>query len=244
MKVFAVAGIGLGLLAAGLVSSPATAKGNQEWNSVWTSDSEFRDFAYALVEPTPRGGSLVLTGSDRDRDEVLRQGKRVLGPFVWIRSNKDRYLIRDAATIAGVKEVLEPELRLNGQESRLGDMQARIGDMQASLGDEQAKLGDRQAELGDRQARLADRVEDAGAGGSRQKSYDREQLELSEAQAELGRAQGRLGEKQEMIGREQSKLSAEQGRFSRNRAEVQAKVRADMRVFLQRARAQGLAEKL
>ena len=166
------------------------------------------------------------------------------GTFVWIRSNKDRYLIRDAATIAGAKQVLEPELELNRQESGLGDLQARIGDLQAHLGDDQAQLGDRQAELGDRQARLADRVEDAGAGGARQKAYDRENAELAQAQEDLSREQTLLGKKQEMIGREQSKLGAEQSRFSGQRAEVQAKVRADMRAFLQRARAQSLAVKL
>jgi hypothetical protein len=245
MRVAGVCGI-LVLGMASLLASMALAggKSHDSWNEVWISDSSFQDFAYALVEPTATGGSLTLTGQESDRAEVLRQHKRVPGSLVWVRSGQERYLIRDPAAIAQAKEILEPELALNREQSRLGDLQSDIGDTQSKIGDEQSRIGDEQAKLGDRQATLADKAVDASAGGSRQQAYEREQQEILQQQEELGRAQARLGEMQAKVGRDQAKLGAEQEKFGAHRREVQGSVRSQMKDFLATARTTGRATKL
>ena len=242
MRVAGLRGV-LVLGMASLLASSAFAGGSSHdsWNEVWSSDSSFPDFAYALVEPTASGGSLTLTGQESDRAEVLRQHKRTPGAFVWFRSGKERYLLQDPAAIAQAKEILEPELALNREQSRLGDLQSDIGDTQSKIGDEQSRIGDEQARLGDRQAALADKAVDASAGGSRRQAYEREQQEIAQQQEELGRAQARLGEMQARVGLDQAKLGAEQEKFGAHRKEVQASVRSQMRTFLATARANGLA---
>jgi len=94
--------LGAGALLAMVVASPALAggKADSSWNEIWTSDSSYRDFAYALFEPTEEGGSLMLTGLAADRSEVLKLARHTTETFVWVRSGKERWLIRDAAAVA------------------------------------------------------------------------------------------------------------------------------------------------
>jgi bla regulator protein blaR1 len=234
-----------GLLVLAALAAPALAgkKGHSSWTQTWSSDSDQRDFAYALVEPSDDGGSLTLTGLESDRDELLRLRDRIDGTFVWIRSGSKRALIRDEAMVERAQEIMSPEIELNRSSGRLGGVQGSLGGTQGELGAEQGRLGERQARLGVAQARLAMRAAGKSMTPAQRREWQREMDELSAEQEELAGLQERLARKQEAMGEDQERLGAEQSRFAEHRKEVCAQVRREMKEFLADATARGLTEK-
>jgi hypothetical protein len=234
-----------GLLAVAALAAPALAgkNGQTSWNTSWSSDSEQRDFAYALVEPTDEGGSLTMTGLESDKDDVLRLRDRIEGSFVWIRSGSKRALIRDQGMVERAQEIMAPEIELNRSSGSLGGVQGDLGGTQGELGAEQGRLGARQARLGQEQARLALRAAGKSMTAAQRREYERRMDELSAEQEELSAMQERLGRKQAAMGKDQERLGAEQSRFAEHRKEVCAQVQREMREFLADASAKGLTEK-
>lgn len=230
---------GLAALALGLLAGTSAAG---SWTTSWTSDSEYRQFAYALVEPTEDdGGSSILAGLESDRDELKRQSSRIEGAFVWMRQGNKRYVIQDPALIKRAKDILEPESEIDLNQGKLGEMQGSLGEAQGQLGEEQGRLGERQARLAERQSKLAELQARRNIDAATRDQIDRLKEEIDAEQESIGRAQSRLGTQQEKMGRDQSKLGAEQQRAGQHRSQVVARIRVQMRSLLADAIASGAA---
>jgi bla regulator protein BlaR1 len=231
--------LGLGMLALGVLAGPARAG---SWSESWTSDSSYRQFAYALVQPDEdEGGASILAGTEADHSELKRQSGRIEGAFVWMRSGSKRYVIQDPALVARAKDILEPEAEMNLNQGKLGEMQGNLGQLQGELGQEQGKLGARQARLAERQAKLAGLEARTSPDVATRDQIQRLKAEIDAEQEELGRAQANLGEKQGKMGKDQERLGAEQKRAGEHRAEVTARIRAQMRSLLDDAIRSGAA---
>ena len=105
-----------------------------------------------------------------------------------------QYVIRDAATLARLRKVLQPQVALGAQQAKLGSQQAAIGARQAALGSKQAALGTKQAT-----ARSSERQRELAEG---QRELAEQQRELADEQRPLAEQQRILGEKQRQAGRE------------------------------------------
>jgi chromosome segregation ATPase len=231
--------LGRAALALGLLARPA---GAGSWTTSWTSDSEYRQFAYALVEPTEDdGGYSILAGLESDRDELKRQSGRIEGSFVWMRQGNKRYVIQDPALVKRAKDILEPEAEMNQNQGKIGELQGQLGETQGQLGEEQGRLGERQARLAERQAKLAELQARRNIDAATRDQIDRLKEEIDAEQESIGRAQSRLGTQQEKMGRDQSKLGVEQQRAGQHRSEVVARVRVQMRSLLADAIKRGAA---
>lgn len=230
---------GLAALALGLLARPA---GAGSWTTSFSSDSEYREFAYALVQPTgDDGGSSILAGLESDRGELKREHIRTEGAFVWMRAGNKRYVIQDPALIKRAKDILEPVSEIDLNQGKLGELQGSLGELQGRLGEEQGRLGERQARLAERQARLAELEARRNIDPATRAQIDRLKEEIDDEQESIGRAQNRLGAQQDKMGRDQSKLGAEQERVGQHRNEVVARIRVQMRSLLADAIASGAA---
>ena len=98
------------------------------------------------------------------------------------------YVIRDAATLSRLREIIKPQEDLGQQQAKVGAEQAAIGAKQAALGAKQAALGLQQAAAGggERAAELA----------AQQRHLARQQEALADQQEPLAAQQRVLGEKQ------------------------------------------------
>jgi hypothetical protein len=226
-----------------LVASSAGAK-ETSWNQTWTSDSEHTDFAYALVQKTESGGSLNLSGTESDKEDLMRQRDRTDGSFMWLRQGSKRYLVTDAATLARAKTIMAPELEISRNQSQLGEIQSHLGRTQSQVGVEQGNLGVRQAQLGQELARIALERARPGTSDARQQELEREGAALAAELEELGRAQENLGSKQSRMGGDQSKLGDAQALEAERRKEVYATVRSQMKGLLEQAIASGAARRI
>ncbi|HEX6086444.1 MAG TPA: hypothetical protein VF266_18090 [Thermoanaerobaculia bacterium] len=97
------------------------------------------------------------------------------------------YVIYDAATLAKLQTILQPQVEL-------GRKQATLGQQQAELGRKQAALGARQAAIGAQQI---------SARGERAHRLSRQQQELSAEQSVLAEQQEPLAEQQRILGEKQ-----------------------------------------
>ena len=226
-----------------VVASSAAAK-DTSWTQTWTSDSDNKDFAYALVEVTEQGGVLSLTGAEGDKEDLMRQRERTDDSFVWLRSGSKRYLVTDAATISRAKEIMGPELEISRHQSDLGQIQARLGSTQSEVGVEQGHIGVRQAQLGMELARIALERAQSGTSSTRQQELEREGAALATEMEELSRAQENLGSKQSRMGGDQSKLGDAQAQEAERRKAVYATVRSQMKGLLEQSIASGAARRI
>ena len=240
---FLVAAVAVVLLG-GVVPAAGAKSGNESWSQSWTSDSDHQDFAYALVERTPDGGTLALNGTQKDRDDLLALRKKTDGDFLWIRRGAKRYLVTDAPTVAKAKEIYEPERAMSQAAGELGSLQGDLGSAQGDVGLEQGRIGTKQAQIGLRQAQIALELANGDVSKARRKELEAENDALSEEMERLGRAQSNLGEKQTRMGQDQTKLGEQQSKDAETRTEVYRKVRADMTRLLDAAIASGVALKL
>jgi len=226
-----------------LVASAASAK-ETSWSQTWTSDSNHMDFAYGLVERTANGGNMSLTGTEDDKEDLMRQRERQEGSFLWLRQGSKRYLVTDAATVAHAKEILGPELEISRNQSQLGEIQAHLGTAQSQVGVEQGHLGVRQAQIGMELARISLERARPGISDARDEELEREGAVLATELEELSRAQENLGSKQSRMGDDQSKLGDAQSREAERRQEVYAAVRSQMKSLLSQSVASGTAHRI
>jgi hypothetical protein len=229
----------LWIVLGGLVmAGPAMA---ENWSQTWTSNSDKQDFAYALLERTDEGGTLVINGTENDRNAVLKLRDRSDGTFVWIRNGKTRYVVRDAASIAKAREILAPELELAKTSGEIGKLQGGLGHAQSTVGVEQGHIGVRQGQIGVRLAQIGLERIGLEPKSSRAKELDREEEELQEEMEQLSRAQENLGETQSRMGQDLSKLGEMQSKRAEAHEDVYAKVRTDMKHYLRDAIGNGTA---
>jgi len=133
----------------------------------------------------------------------------------WFRDGSKRYVVRDAATLAKLKQAYAPLQALSSQQSGLGEEQGELGRQQGLLGAEQGELGARQATIGARVAQLAAEQSTAAISGKpmpqeRQQQAEREQQALARQMQALAAQQESLGTRQGALGRRQSDLGKRQ----------------------------------
>ena len=177
----------------------------------WADTINTADRAHYIVFAGGSGDESSINASDEDsrRATSLRTGN---GGLLYVRQAGTAYVIRDAATLQRVQQVLEP--------------QRQLGRRQAALGDQQAALGRQQDALGAQQEQLGALMENARVS---------ELPELARKQEELGRGQARLGQQQAALGSQQGALGAKQARLSRI---AEANLAAIVRDAVQRGVAQ------
>ena len=158
-------------------------------------------------------GNSMGSGSTDDwqRAKALRAGNE---PFLYVRDDSGAYVIRDAATLARVKEIMAP--------------QQALGRRQGALGKQQGELGRRQGALGAEQGRLARQMTDARV----------------REMGELGRQQAALGSKQSELGAQQAALGAQQAELGRQQAEAARIAQPKFRALVADALRRGLAQRL
>ena len=133
----------------------------------------------------------------------------------WFRDGSKRYVVRDAATLAKLKQAYAPLQALGSQQSDLGEEQGELGRQQGTLGARQGDLGARQAEISARVAQLAAEQSTAALSGKplsqqRQQQAEREQQALAREMDALAAQQVSLGTRQGALGRRQSELGKRQ----------------------------------
>jgi bla regulator protein BlaR1 len=204
------------------------------------------------------GGSDVTMSGDVasvDRARKLRQ-EAGGGDLLWVLHAGKEYVIRDAATLAEVREIFRPQAELGARQGKLGGEQGELGAKQGELGARQGAIGAQQGKLGAEQGRLAAEEAKLTAEGftggdrdsaGREKRRDElvdqqvrlaaEMRQLGEQQRELGRQQRELGESQRLLGDRQRDLGREQERAGR---EAETKLQA----LLVRSIAAGIAHEV
>lgn len=150
-----------------------------------------------------RGTSYWVT-AHRGEGVTIEDGRSVH----FTRDGRD-YVIRDEKTIAAIREIVAPQVRLGKQQAQLGSEQAKIGAHQARLGAEQARRAAEEvaAALRDDEGETLARTRAAREADAAK--VDGRQRELSEQQRALGRQQEELARRQRAIaGRVERDLSA------------------------------------
>ena len=133
------------------------------------------------------GGTSAESGSfNVDEVNVIREA---FGPNVfWFRARGKDYIVRDAAALKKIDDLVVP--------------QRALGEKRAALGVKQAELGKKQATIGARQAK-------AGGDVRLQEKLAREQDALAKQQESLDDQQAALGRQQEQLDREVSEKLAQ-----------------------------------
>ncbi len=201
-------------------------------------------------------GSDVTMSGDMESVERARALQRQAGggDLLWVRHGGKEYQVRDAATLAEVRQIFRPQAELGARQGKLGGEQGELGARQGELGSRQGALGGQQGKLGAQQALLAAEqakltAEDLAGGdrGSAAREKRRDELveqqqrlagemrKLGEQQRELGSQQRELGEAQRRLGDQQRELGRQQERAAR---EAQVKLDA----LLTRTIASGIAQ--
>jgi beta-lactamase regulating signal transducer with metallopeptidase domain len=169
------------------------------------------------------GKSTIMSGSMDDIAKARKLRRNDNEQLFWFERDGKEYVIRDAATLARVKALFEPQQKLGAEQGALGAKQGELGARQGALGALQGRQGAKQAELGAKMARLsAEQVRLEQEGKSTEsveaefrqlekelKAASPDQEDLGRQQEELGRQQAELGRQQEALGRQQEALAHE-----------------------------------
>lgn len=199
------------------------------------------DFEYAVVDRHDGQRNSTFSSSTRDWEEINRLLEREKGPVFWFALDGRSHLVRDAATVAEAKRIVQPMHELGKRQGKLGARQGKLGARQGRLGGEQGRLGARQAVLGARLASLAlrstrDGRERAATRAERRRIED-EMEELSREIEELGRRHEPLGDEQAVLGKQQAELGKRQASASKRAG-------AELRRLAARARDDGRARRV
>ncbi|MDG2525189.1 M56 family metallopeptidase [Stenotrophomonas sp. HITSZ_GD] len=188
----------------------------------------------ASPAPAPMRGTFTFVDNDDARNAwVLMEGNHVHAfgtpddlraarsqqkngeALWWVREGKQRYVVRDAATLARLRDAYAPLAALSAQQSALGEKQGELGRAQGELGARQGELGVKQGEIATRISRLALEQRNAEMSGkplsqARQQAAEREQHELARQMQALAAQQAALGSRQGALGTQQSELGKRQ----------------------------------
>jgi beta-lactamase regulating signal transducer with metallopeptidase domain len=179
------------------------------------------------------GKSTIMSGSTWDIAKARKLRKSDDEQLFWFEHGGKEYVVHDAATVARVKALFEPQQKLGEQQGELGAKQGELGARQGALGAQQAQQGVKQAELGARmarlaaeQARLAQEDKSTESLEAQMEQLEKEQDQLAKPQEDLGRQQEALGRQQEELGRQQEALGRQQEALAKE-AEKQLKALTD-----------------
>lgn len=203
----------------------ARGKGDS-WTSRYYSDSDKDDGGYSLVN--------------------IREGR------IEFVKDKKRYVIKDEDTCAEANEFFEPVNELGAEQSEIGEEQSRLGEKMSALGERQQDVT---IETGSLKARIRERMAEIEALAAKSRLTQDElgeiQSRLGDLQGELGELQGKAAEHHSEFGEQQAELSAEmaalgqqQAELGRRQAEASRKAEAKLRKLMEKAIADGRAERV
>ncbi|HEY0333041.1 MAG TPA: M56 family metallopeptidase [Stenotrophomonas sp.] len=193
------------------------------------------------------------TPDDLRQARVAQRGNEAMW---WFREGNQRYVVRDAATLAQLKQAYAPLQTLGRQQSELGRQQGELGAQQGELGAAQGELGARQGDIGARQAKMSTRIaqlalehrrrEASGQTASQesQQQVEREQQALSQQIQALAAKQQALGARQQALGNRQGALGLQQGDLGKRQEVALEQLRAQGEKLARAAIASGKAERL
>lgn len=242
-------------------STTTTTSTSSSWS--YLDDGE----AWALLD---EGDNAWMSGDSGDMRRIKTLRAKAGGPILWFRRDGQEYVVRDEATLARAREILEPQRELGRRQGELGARQGELGADQGKLGEKQGQLGAQQGQLGAKQAEFAAQMaalaadharlqaqrmaagHDASEDFEAQEAAIEEKMhrleprieELGRQQEELGRQQEELGHQQEALGSKQEALGAQQEDFGRQQEEAARRAQGQLRELFDDAIARGLAERV
>ncbi|MHC9084650.1 M56 family metallopeptidase [Luteimonas sp. RIT-PG2_3] len=156
------------------------------------------DRAYVLLSDDD---SIAVGATSELREaQGIRKGNEDL---LWMRKGNVRYVVRDSATLARLREVYDDVERLGKAQGELGERQGQLGEQQRALGSRQDDLGMQQAELASEGASRRDHAayaERMAALAARQRAIAEDMQPLAQRQATLAREQAALAARQKAAG--------------------------------------------
>lgn len=212
----------------------------------WIFNNRREGMDFAIVS----GKSVMMNGSEDDRDEVESLRKRINGDFIWLIHNGQSYVIRDAATVKAARELYAPMEELGRKQEALGKQQEALGEQQEALGKQMEAIkinvpGDLEARL----KKVESMIRGLGPTAS-QEQLGRLQGEIGDLQGEIGElqgkaggAQGALGRQQGELGRKQGELGRQQGELGREQGRLAREASRKMQTILLGALSSGLAQR-
>lgn len=203
------------------------------WLSTNGSDRERDDFSFAIVEPREGGGfSFVMDGGRSAELARLRRSASV--PTVWFVRDGVEYVVTDRASVERARELCEPLQEIGSEMGRVGAKQGAIG---ARLGRYGGRLGALGGRLGGLSARLAvARLSDP--------ERDRLEAERAEVEAEMERVQAEMEAFDHGKADGHGDLERRMQELSKRHEEALARVRMQLRRFLDELVRSGKAERL
>ncbi|MFP3939984.1 MAG: M56 family metallopeptidase, partial [Thermoanaerobaculia bacterium] len=213
--------------------------------------------AWALLD---EDAHVWIHGASGDAERARALRDRFDSPVLWFARDGQEYVIRDSATIARAREVLEPQRELGRRQGELGRQQGELGRRQKALGRQQGELGQGQGELGSQQGELGHRQGELGAEqaataaeraaleveratGERKEELASRSTELEARRRVLERRMRELGSRQRELAQRQRSLAAEQRELARPQRELAERQRALAERQRELARAQVEAAK-
>jgi len=182
----------------------------------WMFNGDREGMDFAIVQ----GTSVMVSGSEDDRDDVKALQKKISGDFIWFIHNGDSYVIRDAATVRAGQKLYEPMEELGKQQETLGKQQEELGRQQEALGEHMEKVRVQvPSDLEARLKKIESMIRELGANAT-QEQLGHLQGELGDIQGEIGDLQGKAGEQQGSLGKRQGELGAKQGELGRRQGEL------------------------
>ena len=197
------------------LNTPQTSDSQDDDNN-WIFNGGHKGMDFAIV----KGKSIMVSGSEDDRDTVRSLEKKISGDFIWFVHNGQSYVIRDAETVRTAQKLYEPMEELGKKQAVLGKQQEELGRQQEAIGKEMEKV--RVQVPADLEARLK-KVEAMIKGlesNATQENLGRLQGELGGIQGEIGNLQGKAGDQQGRIGARMGELGAKQGELGRQQGEL------------------------
>ena len=219
---------------------------SQDDDNNWIFNGGHEGMDYAIV----KGKSIMVSGSEDDRDTVRSLQKKISRDFIWFVHNGQSYVIRDAATVRTAQKLYEPMEELGKKQAALGKQQEEIGRQQEAIGKEMEKVrvqvpADIEARLKKVEAMIKELESNAT-----QEDLGRLQGELGDIQGEIGNLQGKAGDQQGRIGARMGELGAKQGELGRQQGElgreqgrIARQASRQIQDILKQALANGLAQR-
>ena len=214
--------------------------------NTWTFNNSREGMDFAIVS----GKSVMMNGSEDDRDEVESLRKKINGDFIWLIHNGQSYVIRDAATVKAARELYAPMEELGRKQGVLGKQQEELGLQQEAIGKQMEAIKiNVPSDLEARLKKVESMIRELGPAAS-QEQLGRLQGEIGDLQGEIGKlqgkaggAQGDLGRQQGELGRKQGELGRQQGELGREQGRLAREASRKMQTILQRALSNGLAQR-
>lgn len=189
--------------------------------------------AYVLLQDRHN----LMSGSSDD----LRQARQLDDGdgLLWIRRGDQRYVVRDAATLARFQELYRDSFRLGEAQGELGGRQGTLGKRQGELGRRMGEAGARIAAAAAEQARVA-MLQGTAERSAAQEAARADARKAAEQAREAMREQGVQDEMRELA-RQQAELAKRQAEIARQQATASARAEREAERLIRQAIADGIA---